>query len=1175
MRYKGKHLNERVEARRRKRNWKRITGLLSVVVVLTTLAILTLPGTTLSTVNYGLNPYDIGPDELDVYYYVYIDDAWEQVGHTAHGWVAENQVYRDPHYDGKPSRDFITADMVEYIFGPFGYDVDGYLAAGYDPAIKVAYQRVDANGNRMPNVWSDTYADVIQTGVPEVGDNGLTRIIPLTGHADRKYNLYFMPSNDKNWNYGSDGTKYEELLPAAENAFYSITVSDPKHIVYPVGTEPRFVAAKGGSGSIVIQPAPGGWQDFGNATVVNYEDGTIRVHYDNITSPIRVSPNTVYDDDKSLLINNSVEKPDDLLTIDGKKEGFQFKLFDYSYKINEYLHTFGLTGSTPTSTDTHYFFFRNNENTPWDSTYIWNKYDKDGYNYFIKDGTYYPNHATVKLNLKDGFPALDLTHHGDPDLALSDYEQTIDGTSLGMLFGQTETPHVKQYHCLNTPLVEENGFYKYTSITNAATFNTVTNQWHIRNYPERGQTTATSYPSYNDFLPFNNTLSTTNLTTPSGNIYQFPVSEVDYWFGMYMHVSFYQGTDGQANGQDMVFRFSGDDDVWVFIDEMLVLDIGGTHGAVTGTINYHTGFVESYYDFHGENAKNNILQNGGKNAAGQAEDRYYSTTIYECYKAALRERGMTEAQIAAELAEIFIRVEGQTVTDARGFTYDVYRFRNYSAHSLDMFYMERGSAASNCTISLNLPTLPSESLTVGKDLDLTGLDAEQAAFAKDNLSYRFRVVTDNGDPLFAGWTVDILDEALQDTGEDLVIGADGWFRLKSGQRVQFPEMAQHCSNAEADTYYVEEAIPQIYTDQYHGVVYRDSGTSGLVTVEGQPGADDMIVYKTNPLTPSKTYKVIYTNRVNVDKMPYLQVGKGVLEGSVYDGVPEFLFQILMDGVPIPEGTEFESIRGGPSVRADKNGCIAIRPGQLLQMKYPVIAGTTYTVKEILPSGSSWLLDHYTTSPLVGSGPEIYTVAAQVSGQIPMEGARVIAHNKTFSFSASVPLQKLWQGVNADAQIDRWAEISAWQVADKNGTALPAGTVQTPLGIHPVAIPSTGASPGTDTLVIGYAAGTPNGSYFYQITETGYTAGSGELVIPDESVYVAEIVVENNTARLAGLYKDGEAVDTAVFVNTLGVPELPATGGTGTIPYTISGLALIAMAAVGYILLARTGRKEEQ
>ena len=62
-------------------------------------------------------------------------------------------------------------------------------------------------------------------------------------------------------------------------------------------------------------------------------------------------------------------------------------------------------------------------------------------------------------------------------------------------------------------------------------------------------------------------------------------------FGMEISTQFLMPKDGKVNGQDMVFEFSGDDDVWVFVDDVLVLDMGGIHGKCTGTINFQTGNV--------------------------------------------------------------------------------------------------------------------------------------------------------------------------------------------------------------------------------------------------------------------------------------------------------------------------------------------------------------------------------------------------------------------------------------------------------------------------------------------------------------------------------------------------------------------------------------------------------
>lgn len=75
----------------------------------------------------------------------------------------------------------------------------------------------------------------------------------------------------------------------------------------------------------------------------------------------------------------------------------------------------------------------------------------------------------------------------------------------------------------------------------------------------------------------------------NANTYLLSEEQLEYHFGMTMDEEFMVPIGGQYKGNDMVFTISGDDDIWVFIDGTLVLDIGGIHEAVEGEINFTNG----------------------------------------------------------------------------------------------------------------------------------------------------------------------------------------------------------------------------------------------------------------------------------------------------------------------------------------------------------------------------------------------------------------------------------------------------------------------------------------------------------------------------------------------------------------------------------------------------------
>lgn len=221
------------------------------------------------------------------------------------------------------------------------------------------------------------------------------------------------------------------------------------------------------------------------------------------------------------------------------------------------------------------------------------------------------------------------------------------------------------FQYMDDPDDEYYGYYYYDSDRNAASYyrdekDPAKSRFYVYNYLERTSDAGTGNGA--DFMPLNSPYSNKNglnvqvgsdgmyvyeSKTGSGNV------SSNFHLGMKTNIHFYlpndvghedaYGNPGNLDttGKEMIFQFAGDDDVWVFVDGELVLDLGGIHGVESGTINFSTGEVTN---------------------------------------------GVSNTNIRA------IRDENGAIVSGIG----------EGGHNLTIYYLERGSSQSNCKMYFNL-----------------------------------------------------------------------------------------------------------------------------------------------------------------------------------------------------------------------------------------------------------------------------------------------------------------------------------------------------------------------------------------------------------------------------------------------------------------------------------------
>lgn len=296
-----------------------------------------------------------------------------------------------------------------------------------------------------------------------------------------------------------------------------------------------------------------------------------------------------------------------------------------------------------------------------------------------------PQPGIVSNTLSDGYPQLSGTYGGD---------------SLRYLFDSSAQTGKTSHFGVTGLLKVQDGYYVYDSSENYAAYNADKNAFDV--YDTWGIDKVGDSSHRGQFFPFD--AADKVFKEESGRLVQNGITadnagnHVNHHFGLSMSTRFVQPNGGLTNDKkDMTFEFAGDDDVWVFIDDVLVGDIGGIHSRASLNINFHTGDI-----------KVNDKSDG---------------TLLSKYQAAKK--------------------------GTSGF--DGNTFKDGTNHTLKFFYLERGATDSNMELKFNLVTVPESDII---KFDQDGKFVQGAEFALYKTDGKFTDTTNNENALLGSGTTD-------------------------------------------------------------------------------------------------------------------------------------------------------------------------------------------------------------------------------------------------------------------------------------------------------------------------------------------------------------------------------------------------------------------------------------
>lgn len=477
---------------------------------------------------------------------------------------------------------------------------------------------------------------------------------------------------------------------------------------------------------------------------------------------------------------------------------------------------------------------------------------------------------------------------------------------------------------------DADGYYEYDSTKNFAQFNKNTKEFTVYKVPgsSKDPIDLQQGSKHGSFFPFN-TLGDHKYW----GIPQISEKSPDFHFGMTMSAKFIQPKDGKINGNNMVFEFSGDDDVWVYIDGVLVLDIGGIHNSVSGSIDFAEGTVKV-------GSNNYTLKNLFKEAEAEKEGDFVSRK-------------------------------------------DI--FKDYTVHTINFYYLERGKGDSNCKLKFNLPTVPDGSVKVQKQLSNT--DKEKYADVK----FKFQLLVKDEKENYVPST----PNGILDDGRKVEFSEDKVFTLKPGQYATF-------SGLKANTKYRIKELG-VSKNEYDKVFINDEVTTSqdgnVISNEATVGSRPWVIF-TNKCSEKNSRKLCITKKIKGDIPVNDKFDFEIkLNGQKYTGN-----YYLQDS----EGNYYTSENGPLKKAKNKTVCGSAVNGVVSS----VPAGYTVVLEQIL-AGTSFEVNEINLNPTDYGNPEYSIEAAEdvnttdkASGKIELGSDAKVTVTNTRNNVASLEITKV-------------------------------------------------------------------------------------------------------------------------------------------------------------------------